>query len=137
MSRIHAFLIALLVTGAVAVGAATAFTVANEPAKPGNALSSAVLQQRADAINAAETKLANDLKHTPKPDRTPITKVITVNTGGSNSGGSADDSGHHSNSPSTTSPTVTSHHDDDDDHGDDSGDDHGDDHGDDDHGSDD
>lgn len=134
MSRIHAFLIALLVTGAVAVGAATAFTVANEPAKPGTALNSAVLQQRADAINKAEKKLAKDLKHTPKPDRTPITKVITVNTGGSGSGGYSDDSGHHTSSPSAPAPTVTRHHDDDDDYGDD---DHGDDHGDDDHGSDD
>lgn len=131
MSRIHAFLIALLVTGAVAVGAATAFTVASEPAKPGTALNSAVLQQRANAINAAERKLANDLKHTPKPDRTPITKVITVSSGGTSSGGgSVDDSGHHSSSPSTPAPTVTRHHDDDDDHGDDhGGDDHGDDHG--------
>ncbi|HRC06821.1 MAG TPA: hypothetical protein PLV41_01305 [Miltoncostaeales bacterium] len=136
MSRIHAFLIALLVTGAVAVGAATAFTVAGEPAKPGTALNSAVLQQRADAINAAEVKLAKALKATPKPDRTPITKVITVPVSG---GGSVDDSGNHSGSPASA-PSTSRHDDDDDDYGDDHDDDHGDDddddHGDD-HGSDD
>lgn len=134
MSRIHAFLIAILVTGAVAVGAATAFTVSNTSAKPGSALSSSVLQARANKINAAEKKLAKDLKNNPKPDRSPITKVIVVASSG---GGGSYNSGSSSSGGGSTSTTPTVNH------PRTGGDDHGEDHGEDheseggDHGSDD
>jgi hypothetical protein len=131
MSRIHAFVIAILITGVVAVGTTTAFTVAGGGGA-GQALSpelsTEALQARADKINETEKKLADGLRRNPPVDRSPIVKTIAVPA----SGGSGSS---YASGPSTSSgsSSVRRHDDDrDDDHG---GDD--DDHDDDDHGEDD
>jgi hypothetical protein len=132
MSRVHAFLIAIFVAGAVAVGAATAFTIANSPDKPGTALSNELLKARADAINKGEKQLAKKLKDNPKPDTSPITKVVT--TGGSDDSSSGSTTSTSGSTTSTSGGSVTSgssRHDDDDhfdDHGGDRSDDRSDDH---------
>jgi hypothetical protein len=127
MSRIHAFLIAIFVTGAVAVGAATAFTVANSPKKPGSALSTEMLQARAKKINDQEKKLAKRLKENPEPDTSPITKVVTV--GGSSGSSSSSTSGSSSSRSESehTSTTTTTHRESEDHHSSDH-DDHSEDH---------
>lgn len=131
MSRIHAFVIAILITGVVAVGTTTAFTVAGggsggESLSP--ELSSEALQARADKINATEKKLAEGLRRNPPVDRSPIVKTIVVPVGGGSSSSSS------SRSTSTSSSSVR--HDDDDDYSS-REDDHDDDDHDDDHGGDD
>lgn len=124
MSRIHAFLIAIFVTGAVAVGAATAFTVANSPKTPGSALTTEMLQAQADKINTAEQRLADKLKDNPEPDRSPIIKTVS---GGSSSGNDSYDDSDHSGSSNSGRGSDDDHAEDrDDDHGkDDDSDDHG------------
>lgn len=106
MSRIHAFLIALFVTGAIAVGVATAFTVAGSSGGAGSELNSEVLQKRADRINEAEKRIAKTLADNPKPDRSPIIRVRTAANGGSSAGAAA-----------ATASTTTTRSDDDDDRG--------------------
>lgn len=125
MSRIHAVIIAVLVTAAVAFGVTTAFeATARIEAVPTIEESTSDLQARALRINQEEQRLAKLLRDNPEVDRSPITKVIRVprparaqSVSASRSGGTG---------------AVARHDDDDereydDDHHDDRGDDDGDD----------